>query len=96
MTDFTERKDGKAIAARSVDTIEYEVLKELPNSRMVKPPGKFKTWPQGETFAHVDGLGLGVVRNAEINEWEEQGLIKRTKPTYVRPIRSTKPEEKQP
>lgn len=64
------------ISPRNVDTVTYRVLRELP--KPVAPVGgTFSAWPQGEVFACVSGVGLGLVKNSEISEWEEAGLIER-------------------
>jgi len=67
------------LSPRIVDTLTYRVLKPLPKP-VAEVGGTFTAWAQGEVFASVSGLGLGPVRNAEILEWLEAGLIVRETP----------------
>lgn len=69
-----------SLSPRNTDTVVYRVLKELPIAG-IAPVGKvFSSWPQGEVFACVSGVGLGPVRNSDVALWEESGLIVREKP----------------
>lgn len=67
------------LSPRIIDTLTYRVLKPLPKE-VAPVGGTFTSWPQGEVFACVSGLGLGPVRNADILDWLERGLIVRETP----------------
>ncbi len=62
------------LSPRNIDTLFYLVTKELPNG-IISVGTYFSAWPQGETFANVSGLGLGPVKNSDIERWEEEGRI---------------------
>jgi hypothetical protein len=67
------------ISPRNVDTVHYRVLAKLPKD-IAPVGGRFSAWPQGEVFACVSGIGLGPVKNSDIADWLEAGLIERETP----------------
>lgn len=68
-----------SLSPRNTDTVVYRVAKPLP--REVYPVGAvFSAWAQGEKWAHVSKLGLGIVTNGEIADWEKAGMIVRETP----------------
>lgn len=67
---------GGVSPARDINTKKYLVVEQLP-VRGLEEGVVFSTWAQGEVFAHVSGLGLGVVTNGQIQVWESAGKIRR-------------------
>ena len=67
------------LSPRNVDTVHYRVIRTLPKD-IAPVGGTFSAWAQGEVFACVSGIGLGPVRNSDIEEWREAGLIERLVP----------------
>lgn len=63
------------LSPRNVDTVRYRVVKSLPNAKMPKVGELLETWPQGETYAFVIGVGLAACRNSDIDEWVTAGLL---------------------
>lgn len=55
--------------------MRYTVVKPLPNAKMPKVGELLETWPQGETYAFVTGVGLAACRNSDIAEWAAAGLL---------------------
>ncbi len=74
MSDFIAT-GNPGMTDTKTDMVEWEVLKLIPNDRMPKE-GKLRAWPWGTTFAHVVNIGP-VCKNADLLEWENQGIIKR-------------------
>lgn len=60
--------------------VHYRVIQELPISGIAPIGGRFSAWAQGETFACVSGVGLGPVRNSDIEIWLSSGMIVREVP----------------
>lgn len=77
MSDLPPTSHPGTISHRDVDTHRYRVLRELPNPKMPSIGAVFEAWPQGEVFAFVSGVGLGVCRNSDIAEWVAAGLVER-------------------
>ena len=75
MSDTPISTHPGTISPRNIDTRRYRVVKALPNPKMPAVGDVLETWPQGETFAFVTGVGLGVCRNADIAEWIESGAL---------------------
>jgi hypothetical protein len=73
--DIVERSGQ--LSPRNTDTVRYRVTAELPDPRLPKPGETFSAWPQGIHFASVSGLGLGVVTNGDLADWEKAGKIER-------------------
>lgn len=63
------------ISSRNTDTRHYRVLRTLPIAGIAEVNGRFTSWPQGEVFANVSGVGLGPVKNSDIASWLESGMI---------------------
>lgn len=62
------------ISPRDIDTVSYRVVTACGPWQ---PGDTFSAWPQGEVWAHVNGIGMGVVKNSEIAEWLKAGKVVR-------------------
>ena len=76
MSDIPATAHPGTLSPRNVDTVHYRVIRTLPKD-IAPVGGTFSAWAQGEVFACVSGIGLGPVKNSEIDEWEAAGLIER-------------------
>lgn len=76
MSDIPASPPPGSLSPRNIDTVLFRVVAELGQPGL--PVGAhFAWWPQGEVFGHVSGLGLGLVKNSQILEWETAGKIVR-------------------
>lgn len=83
MSDTPTSAHPGSITTRNVDTVLYSVIKALPRPGLYDVGAKIRAWPQGEVWACVNIHGLGVIRNAELDEWEAAGLIVRERPEHA-------------
>lgn len=74
MSDINTSHPG-TLSPRNVDTVRYTVVKPLPNAKMPKVGELLETWPQGEFYAFVTGVGLAACRNSDIAEWVAAGRL---------------------
>lgn len=76
MSDEPTSAHPGTLSPRNIDTVTYKVLGD--GTKLPFAIGEtFSAWPQGEVFACVSGIGLGVVKNGEIEEWVKAKLIER-------------------
>ena len=80
MSDPIESAHPGTLSPRNTDTVHYRVIRDLPIPGFGPVGSTFTAWPQGETFACVSGIGLGPVKNSDIESWREAGLIERVVP----------------
>ena len=79
MSDIPASSHPGTLSPRNVDTVSYRVV-QIIDKLPLGVGETFSAWAQGEVFACVSGLGLGIIKNGEIEDWEAAGLIVREKP----------------
>lgn len=67
------------LSPRNIDTVRFRILSELPYPELGRPGDGLAWWPQGETFANLNGC-LRAIRNTDILEWEAAGKLERVDP----------------
>lgn len=80
MSDIPASAHPGTLSPRLIDTVHYRVIEALPIPGIAPVGGRFSAWAQGETFANVSGVGLGPVRNSDIEVWLSSGMIVREIP----------------